>query len=59
MYKISSSKDHTSEEKPVEKVSNINLFMQSYVKLLKDPSSVNILQNLLERCNIEGEGKIE
>jgi hypothetical protein len=33
--------------------------MQSCVKLLKDPSSVKILQNILEKCNTEVEGKLE
>jgi hypothetical protein len=33
--------------------------MQSCVRLLKDPLSVKILQNILEICNIEVEGKLE
>jgi hypothetical protein len=33
--------------------------MQSYVKLLNDPSFVKVLQNLIERCNIEVERKLE
>jgi hypothetical protein len=32
--------------------------MQSCVKLLNDPSSIKILQNLLERCNTNAEGKL-
>jgi hypothetical protein len=59
MYDIPSSMDHTSETKPLEQVSNIIFFMQSHVKLLNDPSSVKILQNLLEIFNIEVEGKLE
>jgi hypothetical protein len=51
--------DHTSEPRPLEKVSNIKTFLQSCVKLLKDPSFVNILQNILERCSIEVEGKLD
>jgi hypothetical protein len=34
-------------------------FFQSCVKLLNDPSSVNVLQNMLERCSVEAEGKLE
>jgi hypothetical protein len=51
MYEMPSSMDHTSEAQPLEKVSNIKTFLQSCVKLLKDPSSVKILQNMLEICN--------
>jgi hypothetical protein len=47
MYEIPSSMDHTSEEQPLEQVSNIKKNLQSSVKLLKDPSFVKILQNML------------
>ena len=59
MYEMPSSMDHTNEGQPLEKVSTIKTFLQSYIKLLKDPSSVNILQNMLERCNTEVEEKLE
>jgi hypothetical protein len=58
-YEIPSSMDHTDEAQPLEQVSNIRNFLQSCVKLLNDPSSVKILKNMLERCNAEGEGKLE
>jgi hypothetical protein len=45
--------------KPLGQVSIIKGFLQSCVKLLNDPSSVKILQNILERCSIETEGKLE
>jgi hypothetical protein len=53
------SMDHTNKEQPLEQVSTINTFLQSCVKLLNDPSSVKVLQNMLEICNIEVEGKLE
>jgi hypothetical protein len=53
MYKMPYSMDHTNKGQPLEKVSNINIFLQSSDKLLNDPSSIKVLQNLLERCNIE------
>jgi hypothetical protein len=59
MYEIPSSVDHTTKAKSLEKVSNIKKIMQSCVKLLNDPSSVNILQNMIEICNIEVEGKLK
>jgi hypothetical protein len=59
MYEIPFSMDHTSEAQLLEKVSNIKTFMQSCVKLLKDPSPIKSLQNLLETCNIEAKGKLE
>jgi hypothetical protein len=53
------SMDHTSKGQPLEQVSSIKVFFQSCVKLLNDPSSVEVLQNMLERCNTEVEGKLE
>jgi hypothetical protein len=53
------SMDHTSKGQPLEKLSNLKTFLQSCVKLLNDPSSIKVLQNLLERCNTEVEGKLE
>jgi hypothetical protein len=54
-----SAMDHTSEVHPGDQVSNIQTFLQSCVKLFKDPSSVTILQNMLDRCNTNTEGKLE
>jgi hypothetical protein len=58
-YDMPPSLDHTKEMKPLGKVSMIKGFLQSCVKLLNDPSSVKVLQNMLERCSIEVEGKVE
>jgi hypothetical protein len=51
--------DHTKEIHPMGQVSTIKRFMKSCVKLLNDPSSIKILQNVLEKCSIETEGKLE
>jgi hypothetical protein len=59
MYEMPSSMDHISETQLVEQVSTINNFLQSCDKLLNDPSSVKLLQHILERCNTEVEGKLE
>jgi len=59
MYEMPSSMDHTSKGQTLEKVGTIKTFLQSCVKLLNDPSSVKVLQNMLERCNTEVEGKLE
>jgi hypothetical protein len=59
MYEMPSSMDHTNEAQPLGKVSTIKTFLQSCVKLLNDPSSVKVLQNMLEICNTEVEGKLE
>jgi hypothetical protein len=59
MYEMPSSMDHTNKGQPLEQVSTIKTFLQSCVKLLNDPSSVKVLQNMLERCNTEVEGKLE
>jgi hypothetical protein len=59
MYEIPSSMEHTSKGKPSKQVSSIKNFMQSCVKLLNDPSSIKILQNILKICNTEVEGKLE
>jgi hypothetical protein len=59
MYEMPSSLDHTNEAQPFKQVSTIKAFLQSCVKLLNDPSSVKLLQNMLERGNTEVEGKLE
>jgi hypothetical protein len=59
MYEIPYSMDHTNKGQPLEQVSNIKTFLQSCFKLLNDPSSVKVLQNLIEICNIEVEGKLD
>jgi hypothetical protein len=53
------SLDHTKEMKPLGQVSTIKGFLQSCVKILNDPSSVKIFQNILEICSIETDGKLE
>jgi hypothetical protein len=58
-YEIPPSLDHTKEAQPLGQVSTIKGFLKSCVKLLNDPSFVKVLQNILERCSIEVEGKIE
>jgi hypothetical protein len=40
-------------------VSTMKGFLQSCVKVLNDPSSVKILQNISEKCSIETEGNLE
>jgi hypothetical protein len=59
MYEMPPPMDHTSKGQPLAKVSSIKGFFQSCVKLLNDPSSIKVLQNLLEICNTEVEGKLE
>ena len=51
--------DHTNEMQPMGQVSTIKGFLQSCVKVLNDPSSIKILQNILEICSIETKGKLE
>jgi hypothetical protein len=53
------SMDHTNRMQPKEQVSTIKEFFQSCVKVLSDPSSLKILQNILEKCNSETEQKLE
>jgi hypothetical protein len=59
MYEMSLSMDHTSKVPPIAQVSTIKTFLKSCVKLLNDPSSVKVLQNMLEKCNTKVEGKLE
>ena len=51
--------DHSNEMHPMGQVGTIKEFLQSCVKLLNYPSSVKILQNILEKFSIETEGKLE
>jgi hypothetical protein len=59
MYEMPSSLDHANEAQPLGQVSTINDFLQSCVKLLNEPSSIKVLQNMLEICNINIEGNLE
>jgi hypothetical protein len=59
IYDIPLSMDHTREVPPIVQLSTIKKFLQSCLKLLNDPSSVNFFQNMLERCNTKLEGKLE
>jgi hypothetical protein len=54
-----SSLNHTNEAQPLGKVSTIKTFLQSFVKLLNDPSFVKALQNMVEICNTYVEGNLE
>jgi hypothetical protein len=58
-YEMSPSLDHTKEAQPLGQVSTIKGFLQPCVRLLNDPSFVKVLQNMLERCSIDAEGKLE
>ena len=51
--------DHTNEMQSMGQVSTIKGFLQSCVKILNDPSSMKILQNILEKCIIETKEKLE
>ena len=58
-YEMPPLLDHTKEMQPLGQVSTVKSFLKSCVKILNDPSSVKILQIMLERCSIEIEGKFE
>jgi hypothetical protein len=53
------SLDHTNEMHPKGKVSAIEGFLQSCMEVLSDPSSVKILENILEKCSSKMEQKLE
>jgi hypothetical protein len=50
-YEMPPSLDLTKEAQPLEQVSMIKGFLQSSDKLLNDPSSARVLQNMLEICS--------
>ena len=56
---MSPSLDHTNKIQPKKQVSTIKEFFQSCIKMLSDPSSVKILQNILEKCSSETKQKLE
>jgi hypothetical protein len=58
-YEMPPLLDHTNEMQPMGQVNIIKGFLQSCVKVLNDPSSVKILQNILEKCSIETKGNLE
>jgi hypothetical protein len=58
-YEMSPSLDHTNGMQPKGQVSTIKGFLQSCVRVLSDPSSMKILQNILEKCSSKMEEKLE
>jgi hypothetical protein len=58
-YKMPPSLDHTKGMPPKGQVSTIQDFLQSCIKMLSDPSSVKILQNILEKCSNKTKLKLE
>jgi hypothetical protein len=56
LYDMPQLFDQTNKDQPAEKVSNLRKFWVSSVKLLNDKSSLPVLQNLLEKCNVGEEG---
>jgi hypothetical protein len=59
MFEMSSTLNHTSEVHPRNQASCIKKFLQSRIQVFKDPSSIIILQNLLDRCTTNSEVKLE
>jgi hypothetical protein len=53
------SLDHTKGMSLKGQVSTIEEFLQSCIKILSDPSSMKILQNILEKCSNETVQKLE
>jgi hypothetical protein len=53
------SLDQTKEAQPPGQVSTIKIFLQYCVKILNDPSSMKVLQSMLEICSLEVEGNLE
>jgi hypothetical protein len=51
-YEMPPSLDHTKKPHPLGQASTIKSFLQSYFRLINDPSSVKVLQNMLERCSV-------
>jgi hypothetical protein len=56
VYGMPSLFDQTNQEQSLEQVSNLRIFLGSCVKLLNDKNSLQVLQNLLEKCNSGEEG---
>jgi hypothetical protein len=51
--------DHTNRIQPSEKISNLKNILVSFLKLLNDQTSIQVLQSFLEKCNPEEEIKLE
>jgi hypothetical protein len=45
--------DHTYKGEKIEKVSNLNNFIESLFKLLNDKNAMDLFKNMLEKYNIE------
>jgi hypothetical protein len=51
--------DHTNKDQSTEKVSNIKNFLVSFLKLLSDQTSLQVLQSSIEKCNPREEINLE
>jgi hypothetical protein len=58
-YEMPLSLDHTQGMQPKGQVSTIKGFLQSCINILSDPSSMKILQNILEKCSSETKEMLE
>jgi hypothetical protein len=58
-YEMPPSLDHTNKMETTGQISAIKGFLKSCVKVLSDPSSMKILQNILEKCIRETKGNLE
>jgi hypothetical protein len=58
-YEMPPLLDHTNEMQPKGQVNTIKGFLQSCVKVLNDPSSMETFQNILEKCSITTKEKLE
>jgi len=56
VYEMPSLFDQTNQEKSSEQVSNLRKFMGACVKFFCDKNSLQVLHNLLEKCNPGEEG---
>jgi hypothetical protein len=56
VYDMPSLFDQTNQDQSSEQVSDLRNFLGACVKLLSDKNSLQVLQNLLEKCNPEEEG---
>jgi hypothetical protein len=54
---MSPSLDRTNKIQPKEQVSTIKYFLKTCIKMLSDPSSIKVLQNILDKCSSEMEHK--
>jgi hypothetical protein len=50
MYEMPLAYDHSITKRPIEKESNLNIFLKSCLEIIMDDTSLNVLHRMTNQC---------